>query len=93
MSDIMANHCSQHPQHARRGARITLDQVWSHNEPYKSSYVQKTTKFTIFGQFLVLAYKMYTYEIFFFDRVAGTRSTSNFERVYMGCVTGYRTKS
>ncbi len=37
VSDIMGNGCLQHSKQLRTGVRSSLDQVWSNNEPYKST--------------------------------------------------------
>ena len=44
MGDIIRNGCLQHLTQIRTSVTYTLDQVWTNNEPYKSSYVQKTAK-------------------------------------------------
>ena len=36
-SDIMGIGCLQHSKQLRTGVRSSLDQVWSNNEPYKST--------------------------------------------------------
>ena len=41
MGDIIRNGCLQHLTQTRAGVTYTLDQVWTHDEPYKSTYVQK----------------------------------------------------
>ena len=48
MGGIIGNGCSQHLTQTRTSVRSSLDQVWTNNEPYKSSYVQKTAKIAIF---------------------------------------------
>ena len=44
MGDIIGNGCSQHLTQSRTSVRSSLDQVLTNNEPYKSSYVQKTAE-------------------------------------------------
>ena len=52
VGDIMRNGCSQHLIHTRTSVTYTLDQVWTNNEPYKSTYVQKTATTVTFTDIL-----------------------------------------
>ena len=52
VGDIIRNGCSQHLIHTRTSVTYTLDQVWTNNEPYKSTYVQKTATTVTFTDIL-----------------------------------------
>ena len=48
MGDTIRNICLQHLTQISTSVTYTLHQVCTHNEPYKSTYVQKTAKTVTF---------------------------------------------